>query len=448
MTHVDLSRCAVAGLGVTGRAVANALIDRGSQVVLMDDKPSATTEFGLATGLEVCDSSNSADLEIALSGVTALSIGPGISAHHNIYRIAASKGLPVVSELDLAAMWDSRPCAAITGTNGKTTVTDLVTKMLLQSNIEAVAAGNTDIPLVEALSIRDPTPEVFVVEASSFRLHNVELFRPRVAAWLNFAPDHLDWHGNLESYANSKKKIWEQQEAGDLTVLPYEDEFINSLYKGAASQLLTFGPGGDVSVQGSHIVDRGEKIVAIEKMPLGRPHDLLNACAAVAVAREMGAKVRAVESVLINFSGLSHRLEFVTKTGGVNFFNDSKATTPHATVAALKGFENAVLIVGGRNKAIEFTPLLGAIANLGAVVCIGETADLLVSLFSPYVPALRATSMKEAVNVAAAMAQDLSGSVLLSPACASFDWYSGYEARGDDFKKAVKQVSLGEGQDD
>ena len=168
---------------------------------------------------------------------------------------------------------------------------------------------------------------------------------------------------------------------------------------------------------------------------------------AVAVAQEMGAKASALESVLVNFSGLSHRLEFVTKTGGVNFFNDSKATTPHATVAALKGFENAVLIVGGRNKAIEFTPLLGAIANLGAVVCIGETADLLVSLFSPYVPALRAMSMEEAVNIAASLAQNLSGSVLLSPACASFDWYSGYEARGDDFKKAVKQVSLGEGQD-
>jgi UDP-N-acetylmuramoylalanine--D-glutamate ligase len=448
MTHVDLSRCAVAGLGITGRAVANALIDRGSQVVLLDDKPSATAMSGLAAVHEVFDSSKSADLEIALSGVTALSVGPGISARHNIYKIAASKGLPVVSELDLAAMWDSRPCAAVTGTNGKTTVTALVTAMLLQSNIEAVAAGNTDIPLVEALSIRDPIPEVFVVEASSFRLHNVELFRPRVAAWLNFAPDHLDWHGDLESYANSKKKIWEQQKADDLTILPYGDEFINSMYKGAASQLLTFGPGGDVSVQGSHIVDRDEKIVAIQKMPLRRPHDLLNACAAVAIAREMGAKAQAVESVLINFSGLSHRLEFVARTGGINFFNDSKATTPHATVAALKGFEDAVLIVGGRNKAIEFTPLLGAISNVGAVVCIGETADLLVSLFSPHVPALKATSMREAVNVAAAMAQDLSGSVLLSPACASFDWYPGYQARGDDFKKAVEQRSMSQRQDD
>ena len=448
MTHVDLSRCAVAGLGVTGRAVANALMGRGSQVVLIDDKPSAATKFGLAAGLEVFNSSKIADLEIALSGVTALSVGPGISARHNIYKIAALKGLPVVSELDLAAMWDSRPCAAVTGTNGKTTVTDLVTKMLLQSNIEAVAAGNTDIPLVEALSIGDPIPEVFVVEASSFRLHNVELFRPRVAAWLNFAPDHLDWHGDLESYANSKKKIWEQQEADDLTVLPYGDEFINSIYRGAASQLLTFGPGGDVSVQGSHIVDRGEKSVAISNMSLGRPHDLLNACAAVAVAGEMGAKAQAMESVLINFSGLSHRLEFVARTGGINFYNDSKATTPHATIAALKGFENAVLIVGGRNKAIEFTPLLEAIPNLGAVVCIGETADLLVSLFNPHLPTSRATSMKQAVNVAAAMAQDLSGSVLLSPACASFDWYQGYEARGDDFKKAVKQLSTGEGEDD
>ena len=448
MTHVDLSRCAVAGLGITGRAVANALMGRGSQVVLIDDKPSAATKFGLAAGLEVFNSSKIADLEIALSGVTALSVGPGISARHNIYKIAALKGLPVVSELDLAAMWDSRPCAAVTGTNGKTTVTDLVTKMLLQSNIEAVAAGNTDIPLVEALSIGDPIPEVFVVEASSFRLHNVELFRPRVAAWLNFAPDHLDWHGDLESYANSKKKIWEQQEADDLTVLPYGDEFINSIYRGAASQLLTFGPGGDVSVQGSHIVDRGEKIVAISNMSLGRPHDLLNACAAVAVAGEMGAKAQAMESVLINFSGLSHRLEFVARTGGINFYNDSKATTPHATIAALKGFENAVLIVGGRNKAIEFTPLLEAIPNLGAVVCIGETADLLVSLFNPHLPTSRATSMKQAVNVAAAMAQDLSGSVLLSPACASFDWYQGYEARGDDFKKAVKQLSTGEGEDD
>ena len=441
----DLSRVLVAGLGVTGRAVVEALQARNSEVLAVDDQPTSVATVAQELRVELLDSSSATELERALSGVTSVVPSPGIPCHHLLYRLADASGVEILSELDLAALWNDRPCAAVTGTNGKTTVTELTTQMLLGSGMQAAAVGNTDIPFVSAIDDEEIRHEVFVVEASSFSLDRVCRFRAKAAAWLNLAPDHLDWHENFQAYATAKSKIWETQQEGDIAVAPHDDVAVGPWTNNIASQLLTFGLGqGDVHCTDSELIAHGERIVKISDLRRSRPHDQLNACAATALALSMGASVQSVAEVLANFDGLAHRLEFVATVDGVRFFDDSKATTPHATVAGMAGFDQAVLIAGGRNKGLDLVELKELAPRLAGVVVIGESAETLTHVFDGAVATTLADSMEEAVKVAASLAQSSGGDVVLSPACASFDWYRNYNERGDDFQRLVRLLEQGQ----
>lgn len=446
MSDPDLSRTLVVGLGVTGRSVARALTSRGFQVLLADDRPDAVRDVGERFGTEVADSTDIAILERLITASTAVVPSPGVPRHHDVYGLSDSIGRPVLSELDLAAGWDSRPVAAITGTNGKTTVTTLVTTMLRRSGILAEAAGNTDTPLVDAIDARSPRPEAFVVEASSFRLERTERFAPRVAAWLNLAPDHLDWHGDLDSYAAAKARIWAHQGSDDVAVAPFDDPSIQPYLEGVRSHVVTFGgldaPGADVGVRGDMLVAHGDAIVAVADIKRRRPHDLENAAASVAIALAMGADRHAIADELREFSGLPHRLQAVATIDGVTFHNDSKATAPHATLAALGGFEAAVLIAGGRNKDLDLSELALAAPRLSAVIVIGEAAEELAATFEGLVPVERADTMEAAVLAGLRLATDAGGSdVILSPACASYDWYRSYEERGNHYRDIVTELA-------
>ncbi|WP_419945879.1 UDP-N-acetylmuramoyl-L-alanine--D-glutamate ligase [Candidatus Poriferisodalis sp.] len=441
----------VVGMGVTGCAVARALAAHGHEVIVADDRPDRATRAAEMAGLtltEVHDSTEVGLLSSLVIRAAAVAPAPGVPPRHPCYRLADASSTPVVSELDLAAQWDGRPVAAVTGTNGKTTVTTLIERMLNRSGISAAAAGNTDVALVDAIS---EDVDTFVVEASSFRLCRTRLFAPAVAVWLNLAPDHLDWHPDFGDYAACKARIWAHQGPGDVAVAPYGDPGIGPRTAGIEARNVTFaaadalGAPADVRFEAGMLMAFGSPLVDVAALPRKRPHDLSNAAAATAAALEMGASADAVVAGLRSFAGLAHRLAFAGRVGGVSFYDDSKATAPHATVAALTGFSDAILIAGGRNKGLDLSDLAEAAAHVRGVVAIGESADAVIGSFGrlrPHHPEMRrADSMPEAVELAYRMALP-AGDVVLSPGCASFDWYSSYRDRGQHFIASVTELRV------
>ena len=436
----------VVGLAVTGRAVTDALLRRDIAVVAVDDRPTEAALVAAADrSIDLVEAPDSAELERLLVAADVAIPSPGVPRHHDVYRIADDLGVPIVSELDLAAVWDERPVVAITGTNGKTTVTTLVTSMLRRGGVEAVAAGNVDIPLVEAIDRTvEPAIEWFVVEASSFRLERVTRFRPRVGAWLNFAPDHLDWHEDMAAYGSAKARIWLNNNSDDVLVIPAGDAVIAAYASEVPGRVITFGDGGDVGVENGQLVTRVDgtvrTIVSVGELARRLPHDLANAAAAAACAIAIGVELDSIAEELLAFAGLPHRMALVGTVDGIDYYDDSKATTPEATVAAMQGFESAVLIAGGKNKGLDLSSLSRTADHLVLVVAIGESAGAVADAFEGLVPVLTAESMVEAVETARRVT-DVEA-IVLSPACASFDWYSNYAERGDDFARIVDDFSM------
>jgi UDP-N-acetylmuramoylalanine--D-glutamate ligase len=437
---VDLSRPLLLGLGVTGLAVASALAKRGIAAVVVDDHPSpALRTRAQLLGVELIEKPSPSTLRALVSGCSALLPSPGVADSHPIFTAATDAGVGVLSELDLARLWDRRPIVAITGTNGKTTVTTMVTEMLEASGRHAIAAGNTEVPLVAAID--DPSVEVFVVEASSFRLGHTRRFEPVVATWLNFADDHLDVHASLAAYESAKAKIWATLPDDGVAVANADDPIVMADVR-PENTTVTFssapGSAAEFHVDDGAVLRTadGAPLVAAGELVGSLPHDVANALAASASALHGGASIDGVRSVLRSFRALPHRVELIAEAGGVRWFDDSKATAPHATVAALRGFDSVVLIAGGRNKGLDLSPLAAEVGRVRGVVAIGEAADEVVAVFNGRVPVRAATSMVEAVAAASELARR-GDAVLLSPACASFDWYGSYAERGDDFRRHV-----------
>ena len=438
-------RALVVGLGVTGAAVTRALLARGADVVVVDDAPSdAAVRRADELGVELRGAPEADGWEALLADRTAVLPSPGVPEAHPAVAAAQRVGVDVLSELDLAAAWDDRPIVAVTGTNGKTTVVTLITAMLLADGRRAVEAGNVDVPLVAAID--DPGIEVFVVEASSFRLASVRRFAPTVATWLNFAPDHLDVHASLASYEAAKARIFTRL-APDGTAVANADDPVVMAHAPTDGRTTTFGLAGpdraDWTVDGGRLIGPGAQLL-VEVADLRRrlPHDLANALAAAASAHALGVSIEVAGQVLRDFDGLAHRVQLVGEGGGVSYYDDSKATTPHAVCSAVAGFESVVLVAGGRNKGIDLSPLADVADRIRAVVAIGDAAAEVAAAFDGVRPVRTATSMAEAVSVAAGAAHP-GDAVVLSPGCASFDWYGSYAERGDDFAEEVRRLLAG-----
>lgn len=458
MTGVKPGRALVVGLGLAGEAAARRLAERGWAVTVSEDRPSditgARASMLAGRGVETVELPSPSALVALVAGSDMVVPSPGVPATHPAIVTALDRGTEVCSELELAARWSSLPMVAVTGTNGKTTVTTLIETMLRASGLRAVSASNNDLPLVDALA-RENELDVIVVEASSFRLQFTERFRPGVGVWLNQAEDHLDWHGTPERYAWAKARMWQAQEAGDVAVANAEDPAVMAWAAKARSRLVTFGlDRGDWRVVGDALVSPrrivavddtepgDEVLLGVDELWRSLPHDRVNALAASAAAMAAGASLEAVRSVLRGFRGLPHRLCLVAEHDGVAFYDDSKATDPHATATAVAGFPSVVLIAGGRNKGLDLSVLAAHSARLRAVVAIGEAGgDIEAAFAGEGVPVARASSMDEAVAAARAVARS-GDAVVLSPGCASYDWYSSYRQRGDDFTRAVAD-SLG-----
>jgi UDP-N-acetylmuramoylalanine--D-glutamate ligase len=305
-------------------------------------------------------------------------------------------------------------------------------------------------PLLDAV---DSDAEVVVAEVSSFQLALTETFAPAVAAWVNFSEDHLDWHVSLEAYRQAKARVWAHSGPGQVVVANAEDPVVMAAAERAGKQgatVVTFGlRSGDYQVDsggadgGRLVGPEGLTVAAVEELPRSLPHDLANALCGAATALAAGADPEGCRRALGAFRGLPHRVELVGEARGVTFYDDSKATTPGAVLAALDGFPSAVLIAGGRNKGLDLSVLRQAAGHLRGVVAIGEAAAEVGGAFSGVCTVVEAPSMAEAVAAAAQMARP-GDAVVLSPACASFDWYSSYGARGDDFARCVRALDGGD----
>ena len=431
-------RALLVGFGVTNQAVADKLLAYGQEVVVVDDAPSAeATEAAAARGVELIVAPDDVRLSELVHGATMVVPSPGLGDTHAVIDIARHAGVALGSEFDLAAAWDDRPLLAVTGTDGKTTVTTLTADMLEASGVRAVAVGNTDVPLVAAID--DPAIDVFVVEASSFRLCHSQHFAPLVGTWLNFGPDHLDRHRTLETYELAKARIWRDQSSHAWAVGSADDPVVLRHLWAARARHVTFGLN-DVAdyrvVEGALRTPDGDVLAKTDDLWRRFPHDLSNALAAAATALPGGATLAGCHEALLRFRGLPHRISLVGESGGVRWYDDSKATTPGATLAAVRSFDTVVLIAGGRNKGLDLGVLAIAAPHVRAVVAIGEATDEVSRAFAGVRPVVTASSMADAVDRAASLAEP-GDVVLLSPACASFDWYSSYGERGDDFARYV-----------
>jgi len=435
-------RVLVVGLGVSGFAAATRLLELDAKVKVTEagTSPQIEQRAERLTALGAIVETGGHDLE-ALDGDLAV-VSPGIPPTTPVIRALAEQRVEIWSEIELAYRLARCEFLAVTGTNGKTTTTSLLAAMLVEGGVESAAAGNIGDPLVDAVTRVGPEGAI-AVEASSFQLWATHLFRPRVAVILNIAEDHTDWHGSVENYAAAKARIVMNQRSGDVLVANVEDERVAAIASTAPSRVVPFsrtaGPAAGIGVVDGTIVWRGHTLIDVAELSLPGAAGLEDSLAAAAAALGYGVAPKAVARSLRSFRPLRHRLQVIAEADGVTYIDDSKATNPHATLTAVRGLANVVLIAGGRSKGMDLSPLAATVPPVTAVVALGEAADEIERVFERLVPVDRAPDMSVAVRLAHARSV-AGGSVLLSPACASLDMYESYAERGDDFARAVRAL--------
>jgi UDP-N-acetylmuramoylalanine--D-glutamate ligase len=439
------STALVYGLAISGEALARALHDRGVRVLVADDAPNdAKVTAAAALGAELIASPNSDELDKLVAMCDIICPAPGIAETHPVIVAAIGRGRPIRSEIDLAYEWEQergggpRPMLAVTGTDGKTTATMMAAAMLRCAGLKVAAVGNTEVPLIAAL---DTDVDAFVVECSSFRLNWIDHFRSEASVWLNLAEDHQNWHVSMGAYEQAKARMWCHNRPSDVAVGNAADEGVMRNLVAATGRHRTFGNDtADYRLVGSTLTGPSGAFAERSTMTRDLPHDISNALAAAAIAIESGlASAAAVAEALTTFEHPPHRIEPVGEFGGAWWYDDSKATTPHAAITAIRGFTNVVLLAGGRNKGLDLASMAGEHDRVKAVVALGDAAPIVHEAFAKWCPVVEVASMQAAVTAAAAFATS-GDTVLLSPGCASFDWYpdGGYPARGDDFKRLVR----------
>jgi UDP-N-acetylmuramoylalanine--D-glutamate ligase len=426
----------VVGLARSGEAAALALRARGEEVIGADagarDREDLAAAAGRlrAAGVEVhLDASD--DALAARAGTLIKS--PGVPQDVPLVRAARARGIPVIGELELAWRLLPNEFVAVTGTNGKTTTTEWIGHIHRTAGVPVAVAGNVGTALSTLVGSLPPRATV-VCEASSFQLEDAEDFGPEVAVLINLTPDHLDRHGTFENYAQAKRRIFARQTEADFAILPDDLELEP---EGEAAQL-RFGesPGATLRLADGELGWRGEPLAPASAIKLPGAHNIKNAMAAAAACLARELPPAAVAEGLHTFAGVRHRLELVTVRGGVSYIDDSKATNVDSTLVALRSFPGGIhLILGGKGKSQDFSRLGPLVSErCAAVYLIGEAADAIApALAGTQVELISTGDLDHAVASAAHRASD-GEVVLLSPACASFDQYRDYEARGEHFR--------------
>ncbi len=443
----------VLGAGKSGLAVARFLLSKGSEVVLADTREKE--QLG-----DVLTELSQAEVQLSLGGYPKLDgsydllvISPGIPLDIAPVTEADLLGVPLMGELELAYRFAKSPIIAITGTNGKTTTTTLVGEIFKDAGYKVLVAGNIGLPLVEQVESYGPK-DIIVAEVSSFQLETVTDFRPKVGVILNLTPDHLDRHGDMQGYGAAKSRISMNQSLGDYLILNYDDPTVREMKSGTKENVIYFSrrnilEKGVFLQQGlikSTVKNEDTKVLDAKELQMPGVHNLENAMAAAAVALVMGVPHGNIANTLKRFAGVAHRLEFVAEIGGVKYINDSKGTNPDASIKAVDAFSGPlILITGGRNKGNDFKQFFRtASPKTKALVVLGECAQEMVRAASEVGinKIIKADTFREAVLTAESVSSR-GDTVLLSPACASWDMFSSFEERGDMFKEIVREISDG-----
>ena len=426
-------RLLVLGAGVSGMAVCRLARQQGHAVTVYDE---AAVEPGTLLAVGAGSVSGAWDSGL-LDGVDLVVASPGFPERSLPIVETLESGVPVWSEIEYSwrALGD-RPVVAVTGTNGKTTVTSLCARMLQESGISAVAVGNIGTPLADAV---DGDWQVAVVEVSSFQLRFIDRFHPEAAALLNVAEDHLDWHGSPEAYAAAKARIFERQDEDDLLIYDADDAGASQVVRTARSALHPVSASS--RPEGGSGVEHGRLHLPGISLPLGElgstdPAHVVDLAAAAVLALDRGADVEVVAKVARDFRPGSHRRQVVARIGGVDYVDDSKATNPHAALAAVAAYPSVVLIAGGLAKGLDLRPLAHA-ENVKAVIGIGTAGPLLAEEAGER--GRLAQTLDEAVGIAAEVARP-GDTVLLAPGAASFDQFELYAERGEAFAAAVGRL--------
>ncbi len=450
----------VVGLGVSGRAAADSLLREGKKVTVSDIGETGAIKEAAdelsARGAEAVLGRH--DLSL-LEGMDLVVVSPGVTPRLPLLKAAQEQGIPVWSEVELASRLLRGPMVAVTGTNGKTTTVRMIERICRRAGRPAVAAGNIGYPLITAAEEAEEGT-LLVAEVSSFQLYYTYEFRPQVAVLLNIAEDHFDWHSDMREYTAAKSRIWANQEREDAVICNLDDTLCVRASLSAPSRVLYYSrlqeDKAAVFMRGEAMLSRigggGEavpeprEIMLAEKMLLPGVHNLENAMAAAGAAITMGIEPEVTGEALASFRGLPHRLQFAGETGGVRFYNDSKATNPHATLRALESFPVPLaLILGGRNKGLSFEALAGELGRRGsrgdlrAVYLIGEAAGEIAEAIEKSGGRLGFRVMPGLEEVFESLRGDVVAGdvVLFSPACTSFDRYNDFKERGRHFQAMV-----------
>ncbi|MBI2382111.1 MAG: UDP-N-acetylmuramoyl-L-alanine--D-glutamate ligase [Gammaproteobacteria bacterium] len=436
----------IVGLGKTGLAVARHLHARGIDFAVTDtrfDPPGLDELKGFAPDALVSLGSLDGPL---LNYAREIIVSPGLDTRRPEFDAPRALGVPIIGDIELFAREARAPVIAITGSNGKSTVTTLTAELLEAAGLKVAVGGNLGTPALELLAL--PVPDVYVLELSSYQLETTHGLRPKAATLLNLSPDHLDRYGTLEAYLAAKQRVF----AGAELAVVNADEPAALVPSDFTGHRITFGTGADacwaVMDRGGEpwLAKEGHYLLSAGELRIKGRHNLANALASLALAASVSGRLEPMLERLRQFAGLPHRCQFVCEKNGVGYYDDSKGTNVGASLAAIAGLGGAVpgrllLILGGDGKGQDFSPLTSALAaSARAVVLIGRDAEAIAEILPEDLPVARAADMAEAVAASARMA--LRGdAVLLSPACASLDMFRNYEHRGHVFAESALALS-------
>lgn len=454
MTHEEVRRTtfSVVGAAESGTSVARLLVSSGASVFVSDSGTREKLQKEIAVleqhGIPYEVGHNS---EKVLEAQIVV-ISPGVPLTASIVRQAYARGLRVVSEIEVAGWLCRGPIVAITGSNGKTTTTTLTGRIFADAKKKSVVAGNIGTAFSSVVLDMDHETTA-IIEVSSFQLDTIESFRPKVSVLLNITPDHLNRYDyKFENYITSKCRIFKNQTLDDYLIYNYDDPVTREAVHSDArsrvhllpfSLIEKFDEGAFIDNHRMLIRFGGKEldVVGTDEISIKGEHNLYNSMASSIVSTVMGVGTPSLRATLRNFKGVEHRLEFVREIEGIKYVNDSKATNVDAVWYALRSFTDPlVVLMGGRDKGNDYSRLVEPVRNhVRAIVAIGESADTVVTNFVSMVPVERAGTMEEAIEAARRLARP-GDVVLLSPACASFDWFDNYEHRGKVFKEIVNNL--------
>ncbi len=443
MNDAQQQRSLIVGLGKTGLSCARFLSACNVPVLVVDSREAPPELACLREELPEVEVQLGAFDNATFLACKEIVLSPGVSLQAPAIATAVAAGVPVIGDIDLFARHVNAPVLAITGSNGKSTVTALLYEILRDAGKQVAMGGNIGTPALELIG--NDELDFYVLELSSFQLETTHELNAVASVILNLSPDHLDRYDSFEQYLDAKQRIFR----GDGVVIWNRDDELLSKIELSGRSACSFGMdepsdndfGVRIKDSVSYLAKGDQLMMPVDQLALKGAHNIANALAAAALADSVGISEAAMVTALKQFSGLPHRMQWVAEKNGITWFNDSKGTNVGAAVAALQGLESkVVLIAGGVGKDADFSPLKPVLAEKArAVVLLGQDALLIEAAIDGAAPVIHVNSMEAAVAQAVQLAQP-GDAVLLSPACASFDMFSGFEARGDVFVAAVREV--------